>query len=403
MEIITELKAKLRDAQEKLNELNEAHRAATTEVNDAAREFSVNNTPDNATKLSDASDKQGRVHNERAEAQTECNTIEERIRKEYEMLLDQTPRTNERRSIAPMPQVDQPQQVQVQGAQLNTIPAFNGETSDVEGWLSIIERAEEQFKWSDTQTAAAVKSKFTGRAAIWLRATEKFDKAGIMSWNRHPTCFRSMIVNKYMPGDVEQVAVKAMSDLNQRPNEDVSDFFDRVVLAVDKMNHNFTDEQKKERMYKVTFETQIRTFYAAGLKEEIRQVVLGGNNPPDSMEALKRQAVATEMNLVKNPKPKLVFEAEKVEEPTGEKKFELKEIQEIVEVIMKERKEKFDYSKVRCYQCNNMGHYANRCPNRQYGRGRGRWSRGYRGNSRGRGRGQQNRNNSEVETYQSGN
>ena len=288
----------------------------------------------------------------------------------------------------------------VQGGQLNVIPVFSGEGKyDVEGWLDLVERAQTQFSWTDRQVTAIVKNKLTGSAAIWMRATEKLAPQGFDSWVLQDDAFKKKFTDKFLPARTEQGAVTAIMNLHQKTGEGVSAFYDRVILAVDKVNHNVSDEEKKTNAYQKGFHSQIMTFFAAGMRQQIREVVLGSNSPPLTMEALHTQAVATELQLsTKLQTVKELVEVSQVEEEAKKPEAkaspennELKEIMKKLEALSTQKKR--DLSKVTCYCCRQKGHLATTCSQRTRGggaRGRGGMQRG-NGGFRGRGSGQGNR------------
>ena len=303
-----------------------------------------------------------------------------------------------RQSVAPQaPGAAAPTTPMVQGGQINLIPSFSGEPGyDVEGWIDLVERAQIQFNWNDGQLAAIVKNKLTGNASVWLRAQEKLTLPGFQTWIGHPQGLKHQLESKYLPPKTEQAAILAVMDLNQKPSESVSDFFDRVVLAVDKVNHKTEAVEKASAGYRRMFKHQVSTFFSAGLKQEIRQVVLGSNSAPETMEALRDQAVTTELQLNnKITKVKELVAVEKQAEPeakTPTSDEQIKALTKQVEALAMNQKNTqqnrnrpgprqmgSDMSSVVCFNCNNKGHYARQCylpQQRNRGRGRGR-GRGY--------------------------
>lgn len=290
----------------------------------------------------------------------------------------------------------------VQGAQLNSIPAFSGVLPfDVEGWLEMIDRCKVQFGWDDWQVAAVVKNKLTAQASVWLRAQEKLENAGFDQWIGHAEGFKFQFEKKYLPAKTEQAAILAISNLSQKTQESCSDFFDRVVLAVDKVNHHITDEEKRQAGYRRTFETQVRTFFGAGLKQEVRQIVLGSNQPPVTMHDFRDQAVATEIQLSSRAtmmKDLVAVESEPAVTATTDgaagaaatlpPQPTMADLVQEIAALKVSMGQPRDFSNVTCYNCNEKGHFAPSCP-KPSNRGRGGYHRGqqYRGRGRGRGNG----------------
>lgn len=304
----------------------------------------------------------------------------------------------------------------VQGGQLSVIPVFHGTAPfDAEGWLDLVERAKVQFSWNDYQVSAIAKNKLAGPAAIWMRALEKLNPEGFHTWIGHERGFKKRFEEKFLPPKTDQSAIVAVLDMKQRPNEKVSDYFDRVVLAVDKVNHNIPDTEKKSIAYQKTFHTHISTFFAAGLKTEIRQIVLGSNAPPANMEALRDQAIATELQLNTKAIPVKELVAVAQEDTAGAgatteatdapaENAELQAVMKKLEALTLQKNERMrDLATVLCFRCRKKGHYANTCSfgrgrgrgrgGRQSGPGRGAGGRGRGGGGRGRGYNNHNNNN----------
>ena len=96
------------------------------------------------------------------------------------------------------------------------------------------------------------------------------------------------------------LAVDAVRDLNQRDEETVSRFYDRVLLALDRKNYIYTDVQKAEQAYIRSFNHDLTTFFLGGLREVIRKRVLGGQDPPNTPDNALAAARAAEAELNKN-------------------------------------------------------------------------------------------------------
>ena len=297
-------------------------------------------------------------------------------------------RTLLRQSVGPQVQAGgaaaaAPGPVVVQGGQLSLIPTFSGEQDyDVEGWIDLIERAQVQFNWPDQQLAAIVKNKLSGKAQVWLRAQEKLALPGFNTWIGHAEGLKHMLESKYLPPKTEQAAILAVMDLNQKPSEQASDFFDRVVLAVDKVNHNVNEDEKATMGYKRMFKHQVSTFFSAGLKQEIRQVVLGSNSPPETMEALRDQAVTTETQLSnKLVKVKELVEVEEKQEAQPAEDPVQSLTKQVEEMAMQQKKffqsrpsQGRPMSNIVCFNCGLRGHISRNCqlPSNKRGNGRGR-------------------------------
>lgn len=290
----------------------------------------------------------------------------------------------------------------VQGSQLNSLPIYNGET-DVENWLMVVDRAQTQFVWTEGQTAAAVKSKLSGVAQKWLRSQEARRNPGLELWQQVPGAaqknLRKLLKTRFSIVVSELAATEAISDLKQRPHETVDDFFDRVVLALDKKNHLYTEAQKRTDDYQRNLSSEIFTFFGAGLRETYRTQILGSHNPPTQPDDLLQAARAVELEAGRR---KRLVDAVDLDEPLQPSPSPTQNndstLAKEVEALTRQFKnfttaQKFSpgMANVTCFFCEGKGHYANKCPSKNQpsssgsyprGRGRGRF-RGARGTRRG--------------------
>ena len=268
-----------------------------------------------------------------------------------------------------------PPRTGIQGAQLNSIPIFTGEDAqDCEAWVNMVDRCKTQFTWTDSQTAAAIKSKLGGEAGRWLRAKEKRQTEGLNAWSditNAQTPLKTQIENRFKVTVSLLAASEAITDLKQKPNENVSAFFDRVILALDIKNYHVAD--KTTVAYKASLESETYTFFSAGMREEYRKSILGGRiDPPATADQLLTAARASELEAGKY-KTKVVMETERREVDSMEKMMEKKLEEMKIAFMNKHTQQQKKANKKKgstpqggqCFICGDKSHWANKCPKKK--------------------------------------
>jgi len=151
----------------------------------------------------------------------------------------------------------------VQGAQLSTIPYFDGKESiEVEIWLRALDRAMRQFAWTDANACDVAKSRLSGKAAVWLHALEERG-VNYEAWaaNNDPERnLRVAIKLRFYPTITPLEATSATMNLRQLNSESASQFYDRCILAVEKKNHRVTAADKATDYYKRQFDVDLFGF-----------------------------------------------------------------------------------------------------------------------------------------------
>ena len=186
----------------------------------------------------------------------------------------------------------------VQGSQLTAIPLFTGDpSSDIEVWISALDRARVTFDWSMEATSGAAKSRLSESAAVWLQS-QSVQGNEYAAWDTDAG-FRKALRNRFKLTLNAMTAVDAITGLQQRSKETTDQFYDRVGVALDKKNYSYTAAQKAGDEYKATFLVDVLVMFCAGLKTEIREMSMQGYNPPTTAEQLRVAARNVEAQLRK--------------------------------------------------------------------------------------------------------
>jgi hypothetical protein len=281
----------------------------------------------------------------------------------------------------------------VNANQLAVLGEFKGEEEeDIELYTLMVDRCAIAFAWDDAITSQLVQTRLKGAAGRWLRSRIKTSVATdhLTRWtpaaNVAQSGMRYALLTRFREGLNERGAVEAVSELKQRPTESVDEFYDRVVLAMDRKNYRATADEKDGVAYKTRLTDDVFTFFAAGLHEDVRLQALGGPTPPVTANTLLSAARNAELERKKNKKPKYLTELALDEEketqgaaaalPGGDAM--LSELRAEIDAL------KSTMSAVECWKCGKKGHISHYCPtapSSQRGRARGR------GYNFGRGRG----------------
>ena len=310
----------------------------------------------------------------------------------------------------------------ITGGQLSSIPTYDGST-DVQLFIASVTSLATGFGWDDPETAQAAKSRLLGAGQQWLEALRKkniaydifvdtVNNAGVVQ----AIGLRTALIRRFGERISELAAADAVTKLEQGENENVDCFHDRVVIALDRKNFSYTDAEKAAPAYRVHFDVDTYTFFAAGLREAIRTRTMGSVTPPRTIEALLTAARSVELEINRAKRlgvdsiqkgntclkemeaAEAAAAAGKGAPPTMEQQVASLQ-KEIAEMRIGKNKLVTNKSNITCFRCQKKGHYARECrggnSGGQRGNGRGRYVRGgrggggYRGFTRGGGQWQQ--------------
>jgi len=269
------------------------------------------------------------------------------------------------------------------GSQLATVRPYDGKSS-ITLWLEHFERQVAQFGWTDVESAEVAKGKLIDEAATWLLAQKRAQKkyndyqdVAAAGGNAARTGLRTALKRRFSERINELAALEAVSDLNQKETETVDAFYDRCVLAVDKMNFTYTDQQKTQAGYQTHFAIQIFTFFGKGLKDTIRTKTMGVPTPPTTAETLLDAARVVEMELTKLSKLTAGPQINLVQGNKTTLEEQITQLTQQVNALKFKRSGGFrrpfqnrpssattrqrDVAQGTCFKCHRPGHIARRC------------------------------------------
>ena len=158
--------------------------------------------------------------------------------------------------------------------QINSIMPFDSNKDDVEIWLANVQGLKVAFGWTDEQAVPIVQSRLTGVAATWLAGQRT------MGTNFTWAEFKVALTGRFKVQVTRVAAANAMTDLRQMPKEHCGDFYDRVILALNKKNSEVAAATKNTPEWRDQLNRDIYTFFAAGLPRYIRDATVGSAAPP---------------------------------------------------------------------------------------------------------------------------
>ena len=287
----------------------------------------------------------------------------------------------------------------VSGGQLSSVTPFSG-NQGLEGlvYAESIDRAKDQFAWTQVQTSRAAVTRGGNAVANWIRG-ERAAGINYTGWdadipNPNPNNLinlRPAFLLRFGPKYTTGGAVAAISDLKQRSGETVGSFLDRVKIAVDMLHYN-VPEADRNQAFRDSYTRLVIAQFGSGINDEIREQVFGVAVPPNTIQGVLTAATAIE-NEKHSKATKLVInnvedsatgkpEPSELEKKCDQLEKQMKEILAIGPGTRGRGRGRQSLSSIRCYGCGNLGHVRAQCNssnNRPRGRGNGWGGRG-RGN-----------------------
>ena len=256
-------------------------------------------------------------------------------------------------------------------SQLSALPTFDGERGEgFVNWLECLDVAQVTYNWTVDSLVQVAKANGGSKVAEWDRGNrlrsqihDRWGGAGGL---------RAALYGRFGPKYTSATAVNAVADLKMRTKESCASFLDRVVLAVDKQHFNVTAAQKREAGYRAVAEASIMSHFGAGLRDDIKRIVLGAANPPDTVDDMLAAAEAIEAELAKTGPPgasALAVSSSSTSEQADEESLGYEEslacldakVEDLVAAVQRIRRKPLDCSKIQCYNCHRYGHFRNEC------------------------------------------
>ena len=268
------------------------------------------------------------------------------------------------------------------GAHMSQVPRYAGEEGQAcLNWLEQMNSVGTLVGWNNEQKARLGMIKLDGPAADWIRA-EKIMGNLPDSWDdveaavgppvvRAAIGIHNRIKNRFGKTKTTATAVDAIMNLRQKQGESVSTFYDRVRLAVDEKNYKTTEAEKTVAAYQKSLAEDTKIFLLAGLKDDLRNRVLGVPNPPDSLTDVMTILRAAEAEIGASKHVNIMMNETNNDQTDNER-----------QVAQLNTRGNFrgrtrgttPLSAITCFNCNNKGHYQSECrqPNRNRPSNRGR-------------------------------
>ena len=289
--------------------------------------------------------------------------------------------------------------VTVSGSQINQLPEFDGsDGSDIDIWISHVERCQGQFGWTDKVTCASAKGRMKKDAAYWLHS-QKLSGNDFIDWIPFPgqaavaaapnavppvaaivqeaarpdMSLREHLKLRFKITITALAAADAVTNLVQKKSENVNGFYDRVVVAVDKKNFSYSDADKAQPEYRRRFLVDVFVFFHAGLSSRIKSRATGGTNPPTSAADLLKAAMEAESFFkrqdLKNESVSEISQEDVEAFTIWRRGFKSGQTPKSSSPPKQGQNQSQGGSSssggskknIRCFSCNKWGHYANEC------------------------------------------
>ena len=273
------------------------------------------------------------------------------------------------------------------GNEIGLIPEFKGDGhADAEIWIRRVETVASTYGWKRTRWQQTAATKLSSFALKWLEAksrtfefpyrhqfkVEEGKCHGKPIANADPPAnhnepeiplidswlaFKDAFFLRFKAITDASAAVRAVQDLKQGADESVHAFFDRVSIAVDRKNYLVDDKTTVE--YKTTRDSDQYSFFAAGLRQDIKKLALGGPRPATDVRVFLGDCINAELVLGTNRSVQEVQVDEVKQEASGTPD------DASASLTVAELKKEIDAlrSNMKCFKCGETGHLRRQCKN----------------------------------------
>ena len=196
------------------------------------------------------------------------------------------------------------QELPVLTTSIAKVPPFSGSSSDNISpslWLSNLKNLSASNRWSNDQCLNNALLALQGPAGIWKETESKLTPASFATWD----AFKDAFLERFQPSTTAVEAVKLVSNLKQKQDESVRDFFDRVNHMVimscqdslKKRREQWPDAEKdaQQKGFEAAQQHFIQANFVNGLKPSIRSLVESKFSSIQSRTDLLKTAVEAEV------------------------------------------------------------------------------------------------------------
>ena len=161
-------------------------------------------------------------------------------------------------------------------------PPFSGSSSDTYSpslWLNNLDNLGECSKWSDDQRLKGALLSLQGAAGIWRETESQLSPVSFATW----AAFKTAFLERFQPSTTAVEAVKLVSNLRQKADESVRDFFDRVnhmvimscqdALKKEKEAWGAAHQEERSKGFESAQQHFISANFVNGLRPAIRSLV----------------------------------------------------------------------------------------------------------------------------------
>jgi len=147
----------------------------------------------------------------------------------------------------------------------------------------------------DGQAAGVVRSLFKGKARDWLAVQRQTKAADIKTWTRLRVIFQARFCKRMTIAELKQ----AEAALFMKTDESVDDFYDRVYKFHLDEDAGVTAARKATADYIVELNARIKKIFIKGLRNEIRNAMIGRDVTAENLDTLVNVARNAEILQMK--------------------------------------------------------------------------------------------------------